>query len=423
MNSHLSIPALTENLARLRAWLAEEMRSVGCSPEEIEEMMLAADEAATNIILHGYRQPEGEIEIDVEAEAGALRVRFRDHAPPFDPTRVPPRDVDRALAQGQPGGMGIDLIRRVTDEMTYRQTPQGENELTLVRRRAGARRTGSSEELSSPPSTPSEREWQIAREIQASFLVKAIPQPDGWEIAARFEPARQVAGDFYDVFPLVENRRLGLVIADVSGKGVGAALFMALIRSLVRALAQQHYTVDWHALLDRRGPNRHALPHVGAMALQNAVTMTNEYLIANHAAANMFATLFFGVLDPTNGTLMYVNAGHNEPIIAGPAGIKTKLAPTGPAIGFISDAEFAIQEARIAPGDLLLCYTDGVTEAFSPDRDLFGEERLDALLAPPLPPSAGTVLDRVDNAVRQFSQGGEQNDDITMLAVQRREGL
>lgn len=146
-----------------------------------------------------------------------------------------------------------------------------------------------------------ERDVQIARQIQLGFLPHQLPQPDGWEIAARFHPAREVAGDFYDAFMLTQNRRVGFVIADVCDKGVGSALFMSLSRSLIRAFAQQHYTLSWTDVLgsdqpvaSRRGDTRQRkiMPSIGTSALKNAMELTNNYITNNHIEMNMFVTLF-----------------------------------------------------------------------------------------------------------------------------------
>jgi sigma-B regulation protein RsbU (phosphoserine phosphatase) len=266
-----------------------------------------------------------------------------------------------------------------------------------------------------------ERELQIARQIQSSFLVKDVPQPAGWEIDARFFPAREVAGDFYDVFTMSQNRRLGLVIADVSDKGVGAALFMALFRSLIRAFAQQNYSVNWSGLFDGdTSPtvNRQSAPSIGITALRNAVSLTNDYIINNHEQAAMFATLFFGVLDPMTGALSYINAGHNPPFIIGKSGVKAQLEKTGPALGLMPDVNFAVGQTQLDPGDFFLSYTDGVTEAISAGGDFFSDERLVGLAGQPAS-SARELLDRIENDVRDFCAGAKQSDDITLLAARR----
>jgi sigma-B regulation protein RsbU (phosphoserine phosphatase) len=174
-----------------------------------------------------------------------------------------------------------------------------------------------------------EHDVDIARDIQLSFLPRELPKPDGWEIAAYFAPAREVAGDFYDAFSMAQGRRVGFVIADVCDKGVGAALFMALTRSLTRAFAQQNYNLN---LMDGIGENvpiegrRRRLPSIGSMALQNAVVLTNAYITTNHSELNYFATLFFGMVDPLTGALAYINGGHCPPIILGSDGqVKTTL--------------------------------------------------------------------------------------------------
>lgn len=276
-----------------------------------------------------------------------------------------------------------------------------------------------------------ERDLEIARQIQQSFLPPTLPQVAGWELATYFQPAREVAGDFYDLFPMVQNRRMGLVIADVCDKGVAAALFMALCRSLLRAFAQQHYAINWSELLEPeqaakpRDPlagltnfRRNNMPSIGANALKNAVSLTNNYIIDNHGDTNMFATLFFGVLDPVTGSLSYINAGHNPPVIANNGVIKQSLGATGPAIGLLSDSNFAIHQADLAPGDTLLAFTDGITEARNASGHFFGEERLFALLAEPALPLVD-LLPRIDQARQHFVDHAEQSDDVTLLAVRR----
>lgn len=268
-----------------------------------------------------------------------------------------------------------------------------------------------------------ERDLQLARMIQADFLPEKLPQPLGWEIAARFQPARLVAGDFYDAF-LLANNRVGIVIADVCDKGVGAALFMSLFRSLIRAFALQNYNLSWLDTLtdapstaskstkERRTP----APTIGTTALKNAVHLTNNYIANNHSRINMFATLFFGVLHPTTGLLNYVNGGHESPVILGANGVKARLKPTGPAVGIFPDREFGIQQVQLEPGDILVAYTDGVTDARNPSGQFFGESKFLALLQPD---SATNLLDRIEVNVNAHIADADQFDDITLLAVQR----
>jgi phosphoserine phosphatase RsbU/P len=275
-----------------------------------------------------------------------------------------------------------------------------------------------------------ERDLQVAHQIQEGFLPKELPHPEGWEVAARFSPAREVAGDFYDAFMLSQGRRMGFVIADVVDKGVPAALFMALVRSLTRAFAQQNYSLSWTNVLEadasdvtggfsRPRGRAGGIPSTGTTALQNAVLLTNNYIVENHMDLNMFATLFFGLLDPSNGRLAYINAGHNPPFIVSPDGVlKATLKGTGPAVGMFPAENFRIEQAQIDPGDILYAYTDGVTEARDPSRSFFTEKRLRSLLSDPVDSAAG-LLERVHGSLREFMAGAMQYDDITMLAVRR----
>jgi sigma-B regulation protein RsbU (phosphoserine phosphatase) len=271
-----------------------------------------------------------------------------------------------------------------------------------------------------------EADVQIGRQIQASFLPETLPHPPGWEIAARFQPARQVAGDWYDAFPLTHGR-IGLVIADVCDKGVGAALFMALMRSLIRAYGQQNYALRLLDVLEAGAPTqpraergRRTAPSVGVTALRNAVELTNNYISRTHGSTGMFATMFFGVLDTTTGRLNYINGGHEAPAIINAAGhITARLGATGLPIGVLPDSEFGIGQIDIAPGDSVVSYTDGVPEARAPDRSFYTEKRLLALIEQRPAASAEVLLDRIFDAISAHIADADQYDDITLLAVRR----
>jgi sigma-B regulation protein RsbU (phosphoserine phosphatase) len=271
-----------------------------------------------------------------------------------------------------------------------------------------------------------EHDLQVARRIQAGFLPRSLPQVKGWEISARFQPAREVAGDFYDAFMLSQNRRIAFVIADVVDKGVPAALFMALVRSLTRAFAQQNYSINWSELLgggsasgsSRRKPQKRVIPSTGTVSLYNAVLLTNNYIIDNHIDDNMFATLFFGLLDPSNGQLAYINAGHNPPFVLDGCGtLKAALKNTGAAVGMFPGVDYNIEFTQMEPGDILYAYTDGVTEARNAAGEFLTEKGLLALLAEPAT-SATALLDRIDIHLKTFMDNAEQFDDITMMAIQ-----
>ena len=255
-----------------------------------------------------------------------------------------------------------------------------------------------------------ERELEIGRQIQATFFPDELPQPDGWEICARFQPARQVAGDFYDAFPIRGGHGIGLVMADVCDKGVGAALFMALFRSLIRAAAEDSGP-------DRLGRGERS-EFDPAARLLHAVVLTNDYIARTHSRANMFATLFFGILDPATGALAYVNGGHEAPVLRTPSGEVRRLPPSGPAVGMLPGAAFEVRRERLEPGDLLLLFTDGITEARDPEGVQYTEERLIALLD--LPVSSGALLDVIEKSLLAHNAGVEPSDDMTMMAVRRK---
>lgn len=248
-----------------------------------------------------------------------------------------------------------------------------------------------------------ERELEIGRRIQASFLPDELPQPPGWEIAARFEPAREVAGDFYDAFPLSDDGKIGLVVADVCDKGVGAALFMTLFRTLIRALASENFKTQADC----------------ATELKHTIEQTNNYISTVHSRANMFATIFFAVLDPATGALKYVNAGHEPPLILNAQGVKAILHRTGMVAGLIEQLTWSVQETGLNAGDTLFAFTDGIADAENTRGESFTRERLQALLLD-ADKSASEFLARIEANVRAHIAGANQFDDITMLAVRRR---
>ncbi|MBK8988350.1 MAG: SpoIIE family protein phosphatase [Chloroflexi bacterium] len=198
-----------------------------------------------------------------------------------------------------------------------------------------------------------ERELEIGRKVQTEFLPTSIPQPPGWDIAYHFEPSRVVAGDFYDVFHM-PNSKIGLVVADVCDKGVAAAIFMAQVRSLLRAFIQQHYFLGDHGLLAHQvpvppPPGITAFRPIDLAALLDSVMLTNVQVGSNHSNYNMFVTLFLAFLDPESGELIYVNCGHLPPLVLDETGVRQKLMPTGPAVGLTPNARYQVGSARLQP--------------------------------------------------------------------------
>ena len=239
-----------------------------------------------------------------------------------------------------------------------------------------------------------EHEVELARQIQKTFLPEHLPEFPGWDLAATWLTARQVGGDFYDVIEL-PGGRLGLLIADVSDKGMPAALFMALTRTLVRAVV---YDTPSPAEVFRR---------------------VNALIIPDNRQS-MFVTAVYGVLSLESGEFTFANAGHNPPIWMSRAGKSLEsLDRTGAALGIIEDLSIGERTILLSPDDLLLLYTDGLTEAFSPEDDTYGEERLRQVLETAKESSAREVLNTLEASVNQFMGLLPAADDLTMLALKR----
>jgi serine phosphatase RsbU (regulator of sigma subunit) len=244
-----------------------------------------------------------------------------------------------------------------------------------------------------------ERELEIGRQIQQGFLPREIQSPEGWQIATFFRAAREVSGDFYDVFPLAENQ-LALVIGDVTDKGVGAALYMALFRTLFRTL------LSTNGFTGAGSGN----------SLSAATKFINDYVCTVHESES-FCTAFVAVLDTSSGKLSYVSAGQDHPLALRTPGALEEILPTGPAIGAMDDAQFALGELQLNPGDALFCYTDGLLDIRNPAGDSFGGENLRALVKGK---DITALVNEIVTALDKFSQGAVQYDDITMLMVRKR---
>ncbi|UCG23196.1 MAG: SpoIIE family protein phosphatase [Chloroflexota bacterium] len=242
------------------------------------------------------------------------------------------------------------------------------------------------------------RELEVAGEIQATFLPNSLPDVPGWEISAALEPARQTSGDFYDFVDL-DGGRIGIIVADVADKGTGAALYMALSRTLIRTYAMQH-------------------PDHPEMALQ----MTNERILQD-TESDQFVTVFFGVLDASNGQLTYANAGHNPAYLInnGRNVAPQELSRTGIPLGMFPEMGWRQNVVQMNPGDILIAYTDGVTEAQNVDGQEFGEKRLlDAVDEGMLAGRAvRDMASLISLSVHEFAGEAPQFDDITLMLVQR----
>jgi sigma-B regulation protein RsbU (phosphoserine phosphatase) len=238
-----------------------------------------------------------------------------------------------------------------------------------------------------------ETEVQLARQIQQTFIPSELPRFPAWQLAARWRTARQVGGDFYDVIEL-SNRKLGLFIADVADKGMPAALFMALTRTLVRA-----------AVIETESP---------AMALRRV----NDLLLPD-TRQGMFVTAVYGVLDLDKGGFTYVNAGHNPPLWVSRANSTVKkMTRTGIALGVAEQPNMSEETIQLSAGDFILLYTDGLSEAFSADNEeIFGEARLVETVRSARVELVEDLLVAVEDRLNEFIGDTPLGDDLTMLAV------
>ncbi len=235
-------------------------------------------------------------------------------------------------------------------------------------------------------------ELKMAHDIQQSFLPDAIPDLPGFELAAQNIPAKEVGGDFYDFIPISEGK-IGLTIADVSGKGVPAALFMALSRTIVRAKATR------------------------SSGVREVIRDANSLITAD-AKSGMFVTLFYAVLDLSERTLTYVSAGHNPPVIF-KAKTRTlmRLDAKGIALGAIADIELEERKIILDGGDTVVFYTDGVTEAINKSMDQFGEERLITTIKVNHELSADDMIEKIKGEMLAFCGDEPQFDDITLMVL------
>lgn len=239
-----------------------------------------------------------------------------------------------------------------------------------------------------------EQEIDLARQIQKTFLPDHIPVMEGWKTVTKWETARQVGGDFYDIFPISESK-FGLVIADVADKGLAASLYMTVSRTLIRAFGQ---TMDDPA----------------------SVLFSVNNLLTIDAPGGLFVTAIFAILNIENGNLIYTNAGHNLPILfKAQDGLVVKMPKGNMALGVVENIEYKNHEIQIDAGDIFLLYTDGLTESFSKNGEIFGTKRLEEIIADCKKDKLENLMEKIDIELDTFRGGLAPSDDLTLIAIKR----
>jgi sigma-B regulation protein RsbU (phosphoserine phosphatase) len=240
------------------------------------------------------------------------------------------------------------------------------------------------------------RELDLAGEVQRGFLLEELPVVDGWQFALTLKPARETSGDFYD-FRLLPNRNIGLLVADVMDKDVGAALFMALCWFIIRTYAERY----------PKEPEK-VLAAINRRLLQET-------------KVKQFLTMFYGELDPTSGKLLYCNAGHPPALLVSGEKRKTvtELERTGLPLGLFKNESWGRNSVKLAPGDVLTLYTDGVSEAQNERGLFFDDKGLQKTLLRSINKSAQEILDTILTDVQEFQGETPQADDIALMVIRR----
>ena len=239
-------------------------------------------------------------------------------------------------------------------------------------------------------------ELALAGEVQASFLPHDLPDIPGWQLSATLRPARETSGDFYDLISL-PNGRLGILVADVSDKGAGAALYMALSWPLIRTYAMEY-----------------------PLQPESVLSAVNHRII-NETYTYNFVTVFYGILDPDTGTLVYCNAGHWPPVLirTQDGGSVQRLLRTGIPLGLFADGNFEQGIVQLDPGNVLALYTDGITEAQNAQGEFLGEDRLLESVKTRLGSPVGEIQDTILADVERFAGDAPQSDDIALIILLR----
>jgi sigma-B regulation protein RsbU (phosphoserine phosphatase) len=238
-----------------------------------------------------------------------------------------------------------------------------------------------------------EEELNFATDIQTNLLPKLNPQIDGFDIAGKSIPAKEVGGDYYDFIPIDENKN-GICLGDISGKGMPAAMLMANLQATLRGQA------------------------LFSSSAGECLTRANK-LLYRSTDLQKFATLFYGILDSSKSIFHFSNAGHNPPFLIDSAKKVTRLTKGGTVLGFMEDYQFEEDSIKLNAGDMVIIYSDGITEALNKNNEEFGEDRLFAALTENIKSTADTLIEKVFDAVKIFVKDVPQSDDITIVVIKK----
>jgi serine phosphatase RsbU (regulator of sigma subunit) len=320
-------------------------------------------------------------------------IPWRRERPPHSPLVVAP--ITDMATDGVVGGVYLELqpLVHLWDNRALKRLFPGLNALTSQIASAFNKADVYADAIENQRAAD---ELRLAGEIQSGFFPESIPVEEGWELAVTILPARETSGDFFDFIPL-PNGKLGILIADVTDKGVGPALYMALSRTLIRTYAIE-YELD---------------PSLVFFA-------TNERMLTD-TRASLFVTAFFGILDQESGELSYSNAGHNPPLLVSGNGEKElrSLGVTGMPIGIDEQAVWELEKILLEPGDKLVLYTDGVLDAQDTSGEFFESDRLISATQELASLNAHEIQAGLIESVQQFSAGTDQFDDITLMVLVR----
>jgi serine phosphatase RsbU (regulator of sigma subunit) len=391
-------------------------------------VLIVGPAAAERDVLGRHVQAEGHV-VDTAGEGGEALAKLR--AGPFDlvlldvhtpgmdgPTFLRSLRDDTDLAAvpvvAVSAAGDLDLLARCLDSGADDYLPKEFRPVMLRTRLRAAlhrRRLRDAENLT--------REMDVARNIQRDFLPEVLPVAMGVQLEAALHPALHVSGDFYDAFMLAPSGTIVMVVGDVCDKGVGAALFMALFRSLIRASADPVEGGAIQMIGGRRTLVRQSLEAATPADLLTRVAgFTNDYIARLHGRTNMFATAFLAALTPMTGEFDYVNAGHTPALVIGSDGTMEDLPPTGPVLGVVPDQVFNVGGGTLGRGASIFAFTDGLVEARSPAGEAFGAARLREALGANMG-SASRLVQGVLDEVAAFIGQAEPHDDLTLLAATR----